>query len=469
MKRPFNGSSLVFVAARPHHAHMRIVALLVLIGAASGASPGWAADGAGIPPRNVVVGTGDPNLDVASVQAAVDRGGQVLLQGHFSFDQPPTKSTPPQGFLPQRATVLVSKEVVISGTRDRQGEMTSIDGGTWPFAVEALGVHVTLQGLRFVRPKGGAIQVNAVSGLVIADCRIEGIEPLSPGDLPGARLGVGIGISTTPGLPTPAEPGQPENVSGILSIVNNYIDAVGGTANDKTLGILIFSVGKPPDKVVDLYVSGNRISNVTERAVNIRQLGGRANIERNVITTGSVVGAAGGAAPDVIHAFGAGSYLIAHNSIQSDWAKGAGIRVHGGFADWPITGAIVVDNDVTMSAPESAVFGANSAGIEIRGFAHGSVVLNNRIRGRARAALAVVTQDTGVPQNNTCGWNDIEGFQPSLADVLVDAGVTNTLVVGRKGTVRDRGVGTVIVNRGTTVAGGESKGAELMPDRGREK
>jgi hypothetical protein len=31
--------------------------------------------------------------------------------------------------------------------------------------------------------------------------------------------------------------------------------------------------------------------------------------------------------------------------------------------------AIVVDNDVTMSAPEGTVFGANSAGIEIRGFA----------------------------------------------------------------------------------------------------
>ncbi len=425
---------------------MRIVGLLVLIGAAA---PGWAADGAGALPRSVVAGTGDPNLDVAAVQAAVDRGGQVLLQGHFSFDQPPTRSTPPQAFFPRMASVVVSKEVVISGTRDQRGEMTSIDRGTWPFAVEALGSHVTIQGLRFVRPKGGAIQVNAVSGLEIADCRVEGVEPIQNQDLRGVRVGMGIGISTTPLPPTPAEPGQPGNISGILSIVNNYIDAAGGTASDDTLGVLIFSVGKPPDREVDVYVSGNHISNVTERAVNIRQIGGRAYIERNIITTGSIAGAAGGGiAPDAIHAFGTGSYRIAHNSIQSDWANGAGIRVHAKFADWPIAGAIVVDNDVTMSASESAVFGTNSAGIEIRGFAQGSVVLNNRIRGRGRAALALVVQDTGVPGNNEFVSNDLEGFQPSIAGVFVDTGVTNTRVVGQKSKVQDGGIGTVIVRQG---------------------
>src|ERR1700737_1876693 len=40
---------------------------------------------------NVVVGTGDPNIDVPAVQAAVDQGGRVVLMGHFSFDRPPTK------------------------------------------------------------------------------------------------------------------------------------------------------------------------------------------------------------------------------------------------------------------------------------------------------------------------------------------------------------------------------------------
>ena len=39
----------------------------------------------------VVAGTGDPNLDVPAVQAAVDRGGRMVLVGHFSFDRPPPR------------------------------------------------------------------------------------------------------------------------------------------------------------------------------------------------------------------------------------------------------------------------------------------------------------------------------------------------------------------------------------------
>ena len=35
--------------------------------------------------------------------------------------------------------VLVSKEVVISGTQNEHGEMTTIEGGIDPFGVDALG------------------------------------------------------------------------------------------------------------------------------------------------------------------------------------------------------------------------------------------------------------------------------------------------------------------------------------------
>ena len=166
------------------------------------------------------------------------------------------------------------------------------------------------------------------------------------------------------------------------------------------------------------------------------------------------MGPGGGVAPlvDGIHAVGPGSYLIAHNSIDSAWANAAAIRVHGQpdpFAPSTDSGvierAVVVDNDVNMSAPEGAVFGANSAGIEIRQFAQSNVVVNNRIRGRARAALSVAVQGMGIPDGNAFVLNDLEGFKPSLADIFVAAGVTNTLVVGRKGTVEDRGVGTVVV------------------------
>jgi hypothetical protein len=381
----------------------------------------------------VVAGTGDPDLDVPAVQAAVDCGGQIVLMGHFSFNRPPTK---PASATYNR-TITVSKEVVISGNRDEDGEMPVIEGGFFPFFVEAPGSRVTIRGLRFIRPKGAAIWIYAVNGLTIAASRFEGVEPSAEfAKYAGMAhpVAVAIFIGSNPVPPKAGQEEYPENNSGTLSIVNNDGD-VGGTAGDQTLGICVFGVGKTPDKKVDLYISGNNIRNITERGINVNQIGGQAHIERNAITTGAIAGPSNGVQPDVIRAAGSGSYLIAHNSIVSEWAVGAAIRVQGSV--WsPEANAIVVDNDVTMSAPAGTVFGANSAGIEIRGAAQANAVLNNRIRGRARAALAVVGQKGGTPGNNTFVSNDFEGFQSSHADVFVEAGVTNTVIVERKARCR---------------------------------
>src|SRR5215831_4300220 len=235
--------------------------------------------------QTVVVGTGNPDIDVPAVQAAVDQGGDVMLKGHFSFDRPPTMSMDP--VLPgQLAMVLVSKEVTVSGVRDDdEGEMVSIDAGTFPFFVNAPGSRVAIQGLRFVRPKGDAIFVYAVTGLVIASCRIEGVELLPT----WGREAIDIITVQNGNQPSPTNPGHPENISGRLLIVNNDID-VGGTALENTLGLVVFSVGQSPDKEVDIDVSGNTIRNTTEPAMDFQRVGGRAYIERNVITTGPVAG-----------------------------------------------------------------------------------------------------------------------------------------------------------------------------------
>ena len=189
-------------------------------------------------------------------------------------------------------------------------------------------------------------------------------------------------------------------------------------------------------------VSGNQIRNSTEPAINIRVIGGRAHIERNVIVTGVNGGA------DAIRIVGSGSYLIAHNSIDCGWANGAatGINVFGqGFSSE--TNAIIVDNDVTMSAADGTVFATTSGGIQISGPAQVNSVLNNRIRGRARAALAVGAKNGGAPGNTSFVANDLDGFQSSLADIFVDAGATNTVMIGPQATIEDHGVGTVVVPR----------------------
>lgn len=247
--------------------------------------------------------------------------------------------------------------------------------------------------------------------------------------------------------PTPTNPGQPENVSGTVAISNNVINVAGGTALDHTLGVLIFSVGVPTAGV-DVSIYRNIITNATERCINLYQVDGPARIEWNVITTSTILGNANvafGRGTDVIHVTGTGSYLVAHNSIDSLWAAATGIRVQGQSAQWPIIGAIVVDNDVNMEAPEGTIFDNNSAGIDVRGNARDNVVLNNTIRGRARAALVVAVNDISqVATNNHFILNRFADFEASLADVFVGPGVMDTLIVG-PGTVVDQGVGTHVV------------------------
>ena len=272
----------------------------------------------------VVTGTGNPAVDVPAVQAAVNQGGEVVLSGHFSFDTPPTVPTSLMsvGFPP--ATILISKAVAISGGRD-----ASIEAGTIPFYVEAPGAIVTIRNVRFVRPAKSAIVVYAVSGLMVASCRIEGFTLL-----PTIQFsGIGISASDVSATPTPAQPGHPENISGRIVIADNDIDP-GENPIGNVLGITTFSAGVSPDKEVDVYITGNRIRNVTEAGINLRRIGGRAHVEGNEITTGPV----SGTRPEAIRLVNIGSFVVAHNVIHSQWPDpdAIGIAAFSQTAVWPI-------------------------------------------------------------------------------------------------------------------------------------
>lgn len=387
----------------------------------------------------VVTGTGDPNVDVPAVQAAVDQGGSVVLTGHFSFDRPPTA---PDAASYNR-TVTVSKSVVISGNRDVYGDLPTINGGDWPFFVDAAGAQVTIQELHFVNPTSGAIWIYAVAGIMVAGCQVQGIIPSVEFAVEAGQtnpVSTAIFAGADPHPPSKTALGQPANFSGTWKILNNDID-LQGTVGTQSLGIAMFNVGRQPDSEVDIDVAGNKIINATEPAINFRVVGGRVYVERNVVKTGAI---SGGTNPDMIRLVGAGSYLVTHNSIDCGWtdAGATGINMIGqGPPLVPEASAVVVDNDVTMSASS----GTANAAIEIRGFAGSNTVLNNRIGGRANIALSVLDQNGGLPASTSFVSNDLTGFQSSLADIFVDAGATNTFVIGHQGLVVDNGSGTVVV------------------------
>lgn len=395
----------------------------------------------------IVVGSGNPSVDVPAVQAAVDQGGDVILKGHFSFDAPATQPlapplAAPSSGLPPTAEVLIAKTVSISGVANEDGGMTTIDAGTIPLYVDAPGARVTIQRLRFVGPISSAILVHAVTGLEIASTEIAGVVPFANGS-------GGIAILTTGGIPNPTNPGSPEQVSGTLRIERNDIDMTGGTAADNTVGIQVFSAGVAGAEV-DAHVAGNRIRNTTEPAVNFRRIVGRASIEHNVITTGSVAGTA--PRNQVIRVVNTGSYLVAHNSITCEWPTGdaEGIGVFSQFAAWPIEQAVIVGNDIHMAPPAGTLFSAFSAGIGVYGFAQNSVVRHNTIHGAALAGLSIPAvfprppQAPATPQGNAFIRNRFVDFTPSDADIFVGDHALGTRIVG-SGTVDDHGTGTIVV------------------------
>ena len=88
------------------------------------------------------------------------------------------------------------------------------------------------------------------------------------------------------------------------------------------------SVGNP-EKPVEVEISGNTIRNTTQKGISVRQIGGRARIERNIVTTNVVYA---GPAPSFVNGIlcaCSGSYLITHNLIRVADPNGAGIRIKG--------------------------------------------------------------------------------------------------------------------------------------------
>jgi len=207
--------------------------------------------------QTIVVGTGNPNIDIPAVQNAVDRAGSIVLKGRFSFRGTPLM----RGRLPElTATVLVSKSVDISGTFDERGEMTTIEGGEIPFAVEAAGSHVRIERLRFASPKGYAILVAAAAGIAVESCAIEGVQVLSRRDSPaGIGYSVGIQVASLFGLPNRDRPGEPANFSGRISIVDNTVTMGVSPAGDSedSVGITVVSAGTS-EKPVDVDISATR-------------------------------------------------------------------------------------------------------------------------------------------------------------------------------------------------------------------
>ena len=296
-----------------------------------------------------VIGQDDATVDVPAVQQAVDAGGTVVLDGTFNFVN--ARLPGPGG----SRVILVTGAVTIRGQ-----DATILGGGSATsggqqavFLIDAPGVDVTIEGLRFVNPHNAAIRVTQSRDLRIANCQVEGMTPSAVG-LQNAALAVHL-------------PGGPV---GAVSILENRF-RIGGTAADSVGGIIMTG------PAARLLIADNRITGTTSHGMDLRDVNGPARIERNIIETGTV-GRSGlpGQFVDALRLIGSGEYVVERNQFDCGFENAAVVRLGG------TKKAVLRQNEVVASVPTAKVPGLQSAGVQVQGSANDNEILENRIKGR---------------------------------------------------------------------------------------
>ncbi len=370
-----------------------------------------------------VFGQADPAVDVLAVQQAVDAGGTVVLHDTFSFEDvslPGSAGT---------RVIHVSGPVVIrgQGARILGGGSAEVGERQAVFLVDAPGADVTIEDIRFVGGHMTAIRVPHAGGLRIAKCRIEGFIPsLVTGGPNPQNAALGVDVRGGP--------------FGSVAILDNRV-LHDTTAEDSFGGIFVIG------PCAAVRISGNRIDGSTSHGMDIRDVVGPARIEDNTIETGPF-GRAGtpGNFVDALRLIGRGDYFVQDNRFDCGFRNGAVVRLGG------TTGAMVRGNQVVASIPADETPGAQSAGVQVQGSASANQILENRVRGRSRAALSVIFSDfpldrpkgSGNPNGTTLEKNNAHDFDATLATIEVGRGAQDTRVIGGRGTIVDEGTGTVI-------------------------
>ncbi len=190
-------------------------------------------------------------------------------------------------------------------------------------------------------------------------------------------------------------------------------------------------------------IEGNRIDHTTAHGIDLRNVGGPARIERNIVVTGPV-GRSGapGSFVNALRLIGSGDHDVSRNEFDCGFPNGAVVRLGG------TENARIRQNEIRASVSPGQQPEAESAGVQVRGTAIGNEILENRIRGRGRVALAAIHSDFGMdipgnPVRNMFKGNNFQKFEATVAAVEVGEGAVDTHIVGGSGILIDNGTGTI--------------------------
>lgn len=385
--------------------------------------------------ETVVTATGDPAQDVPNVQKAVERGGDVLLKGHFRFG--------PTG------RVNIRKSVAIRGEVDSLDlPVTRITGGHWtlytPLPVPGAppakkGPLVSVRDLHFNKAMGTPLHFPYISGLMVDNITVEN---LLPDELP-------------------VEWKEADTLAFAAGVVaGTRLDHRKASLQRAAQGVITIKNSR-------LYMMADKPDITAGRGVMVDWTwGATITVENNIITKASRNGIE--LLDNVRGDDGTGSILVRKNKIITD---NRGIKYPNPFspngivAGWffdtsggneyrrnsPVTvvdnrvelrgesstGIFIYSNDATIAGNDLILGGGSKTRGIIQTGSRGYIG-QNRFRGKGQYAIFSVPFEKLNASVNIFAWNNFEGFTGYKGQMLL--GGTLNRVLG-DAMVNDKGKG----------------------------
>jgi hypothetical protein len=377
-----------------------------------------AAAQAAAPVTTTVYPTGTFPLDMQNVQAAIDRGGTVILKATNIAGEPTAFDFGPPDPVVAGGVNLTTDVSVIGETA--QGHMTTIDGGANPI-VGLLPVKSRIQGIDFEGPLDSPIALIRSTGADIVGNRIRGIVPLL----------LFFGFTEIEGIIVSGFDDPLNAVTGRITVTGNTIEVSGGD----------FVNGMQFDEVAaDIEISGNTVNFLSSDGV-VQTIGilvfrshGEAAVVNNSVTMGN---GNPNAFPSGIFVGGHAEarYTVAGNTVVTNHPQSDGVDIVAFSFSGATRGALVRGNHVTTHSLTTF-----NGGIVFDGEVQNSLMAANVIDGETGNAVQILGfGPTLIADSNLAAGNDISHATSLAGDVFFGPDSSNNLYVGRCNTFTDLG------------------------------
>ncbi len=387
-----------------------------------------------------VVGTGNPAMDVANIQKAVDLGGIIVLRGQFDFGA--------------EGRIKITRDTRIRREKSPSGELkTIITGGFWTFycplpvpgaTPAGAGPIVAVHAIHFHRAKGTPLHFPFTGGLDVRGCTVTDVKPQkttvkwSGGDTLSFMAGVVVGNRLDY-----AQKRIKRAVTGTIRIENNNFsmetDKPDHTAG---YGVLVdWTTG------ADISVSDNIIHRASRNGIEVldNALGpkgaGNIRIDKNRIVTASE-------GIEYPHKYGPNGIVTGwyfETKGGTDFTRNSLISLVGNRIEARgerSTGLLLYADDIVATCNDVIVAGGSEARGIVQTGSRGFFA-NNRIRGEARYAIYCHPFEALKASANTFAWTELNDFSGFRSQVLLGGNVN--ILIGTPPILADKGKGNRVV------------------------